>query len=361
MNRVRNCTLWGIASAVLVGLTLSQPAAAQCPSGWQRTQYRVASQDWSQAVQPLDLTTIPWAPAPAGMTASGPVTVGAGSMLASSGTAFFLLNSQDHTVYQMSFNSGVPYWTVSFKAPVENLSNIQVIQGLLYAWTTGGNLMAVYTDSTNPVAPVMRTSGAVSLGAPITGITFDGQNLWAAGGQNLWELTPATTSSRATLVNTYTLPGNAAGGMVFDGAHIWMLTTLPAQGPGIMGLIEIDPSSGQQVGSVAASVPATPSSANLIFDGYNVWFGTGQQLIKVNTATMATTNLHPNVPLNTVLSIDHYAVWATSGGSPVVAKMRGCDGQYIGALLLPDAPTEVAVVSGAHVITYQNTNMLSIR
>jgi hypothetical protein len=357
MNRALNCVLSVIALGILIGLMSPQPAAAQCPSGWGRSQYRIASQDWTSAVQPLDISAIPGS--------NGNIQIGYGSQLASMGDGgAFLLNSADHTIYHLTIGTGgaatgLPETTASYKisdalptpqSPINGtLQNIQVLGGLLYASTDAGSLIPLQSS------PLISTAGAFNFGGPIMGMTFDGQYLWAASGGYLWQLNPASVSSSGTklpvLVNKYPLTGVTVGAVAFDGTYIWMLANGSA-------LIKIDPSTGHQVTSVPARYF---TETNLLFDGYDLWFGNGQNGVsRMNPATMAVTKLTaPGVSVYTTMGLDRYAVWAESASG--IARFRACDGQFIGNLSLSSIPWQAVYDGAQHWITYKDTNMLSIR
>ncbi|MGA2116721.1 MAG: hypothetical protein ABSH56_18430 [Bryobacteraceae bacterium] len=362
MNRVLNCVLSGIALGIFICLMSSQPVAAQCPSGWGQSQYRIASNDWTSAVQPVDVSAI--------SGPNGTFQLGSGSEIASMGDGgAFLLNSGDHTIYHLTLATagpakGLPGWTGSFNIsdlpptpqnPVQGtLRNIQVLGGMLYAWTDAGSLMALASNPNNPVQ-FLFTAGAFNFGGSIAGITFDGQYLWGASGGYLWQLNPGSVSRASTtlpsLVNKYPMTGVTVGALAFDGNYIWIL----ANGS---GLIKIDPSTGQQVASASARYFTETS---LLFDGYDLWFGNGGNGVsRMDPATMTLTTLTaPGVSVYTVMGLDRDAVWAESASG--IARFRACDSQFIGNLALSSIPWQTVYDGVEHWITYKDTNLLSIR
>jgi hypothetical protein len=276
----------------------------------------------------------------------------------------FLLNSEDQTIYHLTLSTlgsaaGLPEATASYKisdalpvpqSPINGtLQNIQVLGGLLYASTDAGSLIPLQSS------PLISTAGAFNFGNPIAGMTFDGQYLWAASGGYLWQLNPASVSSAGTtlpsLVNKYPMAGVTPGALAFDGNHIWML----ANGTGLM---QIDPSTGQQVTFVRANYF---TGTNLLFDGYYLWFGNAARAVsRMDPATTTVTNLNaPGSSVYATMGLDRYQVWVESASG--IARFRACDGQSIGNLALPSMPWQAVYDGAEHWITYKDTNMLSIR
>ncbi len=357
MNRALNCVISGIALRIFIGLTSPQPAVAQCPSGWEQNQYRIASQDWTTTVQPVDISAIPGS--------NGNVPIGPGSQLATMGDGgAFLLNSSDHTIYHLTLSTlyaapGQPEVTASYKIsdapptpqfPINGtLQNIQVLGGLLYASTDAGSLIPLQSS------PLSSTAGAFNFGNPVAGMTFDGQHLWAVSGGYLWQLSPAIVSSAGTtlprVVNKYPMAGVTPGPLAFDGSYIWMLSN----GNGVS---QIDPSTGQQVTFVRTNYL---TGTDLLFDGYDLWFGNaGHAITRMDPATATVTNLSaPGVSVFATMGLDRHEVWAQSASG--IARYRGCDGKFIGTLALSSTPWQAVYDGTEHWITYKNTNMLSVR
>ncbi|MGA2116720.1 MAG: hypothetical protein ABSH56_18425 [Bryobacteraceae bacterium] len=349
-NRTWNSTLLGTASAIFLGLSLLQPAAAQClaKTEAQAGAYPIASGDWSTAsAVSLDATNLNDGSSGAAIALAPSV------QFASSGAGSNYLLSQG-VLYKVSVGTvpGTQTTGILSSSPqsVIGIQRIQFFGGQLYGW--GAALQA----------PVLPLAGPTT-GGPIAGVTFDGYYLWAASQGSLWKMTPAysytdgqgnTTTTGLTSVATYTMPaGVTLGDLAFDRNYLWMVSS-NASGQGLM---KIDPASGRQVGFVNTGV-----AGPLTFDGQYLWFSNGQGgLSEMDPVTMsiATVSAGGN-SVSSALTFDGNAIWAADASLNQADLVEACNGDYLGSMTLPTQPAQV-VFNGSHYwITYQQ-GRLSIR
>jgi hypothetical protein len=335
MKRISNFYATGTLSAIFILSGLSQPAAAQCPSTWDASNYEIASQDWSgQNSVPLNFTSLYYTPTGA------KIALGNGSEFASSGDTNYLLNAADHYVYKVTEGmlpgTQTPGILASAVTPWAGYTQIQVLNGQLYAW--------VNTRLGAPFANGLTFDA----GSSILGVTFDGQYLWVASSGYLWRLNPATATTAPSLAGKYSL-ASAAGPLTYDGRYIWMLSTNSSGN----SLVKIDPSIGQQIASVAAAASGSP-----VFDGVYFWFAAGSNgLAKMDPVSTNITQIPASAALSSSLGFDGVAVWAGNGSGAV--QVRTCDGRSLAAISLAGVPAQV-VYNGKHYwATYQNSNMVT--
>lgn len=349
-NRTWNSTLLGTASAVFLGLSLMQPAAAQClaKTEAQAGAYPIASGDWSAAPAiSLDATNLNDG------SNGAPIPLAPSVQFASSGAGSNYLLNQG-ILYNVSVGTvpGAQTTGILSSAPqtVSGIQRIQFFGGQLYGWGAGLQ------------APLLNLAGP-NTGGPIAGVTYDGYYLWAASQGSLWKMTPAfsytngqgnTTTTGLTSVATYTIPAGAAiGDLAFDRNYLWMVSS-NASGQGLM---KIDPASGGQVGFVNTGV-----AGPLTFDGQYLWFSNSQGgLSEMDPVTMkiATVSAGAN-SVSSALTFDGNAIWAADASLNQVDLVESCSSDYLGSIALPAQPSQVAFNGIHYWITYQQ-GLLSVR
>jgi DNA-binding beta-propeller fold protein YncE len=135
-----------------------------------------------------------------------------------------------------------------------NASGVISAEGRIFVTgqTTPGSLYQI--DPTQPAGAV--TTLTTSLGGNAIGISFDGSRIWTAntaGSVSIITLNPLS-------VSTVTLGFTFPGGILYDGANIWVTDV------GVDKLFKLD-SSGAIIQTVSmGSQPAFPA-----FDGTNIW------------------------------------------------------------------------------------------
>jgi glutamine cyclotransferase len=122
--------------------------------------------------------------------------------------------------------------------------------------TTQAQALATDTPPAQP-AEIVRTLGPLPGVAKVNGVTHDGQRLWAATGDRLLALDPA---SGAVL---RALPLACDAGSAFDGTHLWQLAEARID--------RIDPATGAVLGSIPA--PGQGRDSGLAWAEGSLWVG----------------------------------------------------------------------------------------
>jgi len=192
--------------------------------------------------------------------------------------------------------------TVSAVIPVSNNPRLLVFDGQ-FLWVAGttGQLFRVSTDPSVVPQPVdLRITSA------ITGMAFDGANLWVSTASNT---APSVLTVRVSDSTVHSVPFSFGNGpMAFDGANIWVTSAVSSASTA--SIIKIRASDGQSLGTF----PVGQNPQAVAFDGSDIW---------VTFQGAAPAGL-PN---------------PAAGG---VIKLRAADGSAIGVFPAGNQPTSIA-------------------
>ena len=186
--------------------------------------------------------------------------------------------------------------------PVNNNPRILVFDGQ-FIWVAGTNaqLFRVSTDPTVVPIPVN-----LNINTAVTGMAFDGTNLWVSTASNT---APSVLTVRVSDSTVHTVPFSFGNGpMAFDGSNSWV--TSAASSTSAASIIKMRASDGQSLGSFA--IGENPQA--VAFDGSNIWV-IFQGVTPPGLASPA------------------------SGG---VIKLRGGDGSAIGVFPAGNLPISIA-------------------
>lgn len=120
-------------------------------------------------------------------------------------------------------------------------------------------------------AEIVRELGPFAPGGKVHGVSHDGRHVWAALGETIVALDPASGAVARTLDHA----GDA--GTAFDGAHLWQIAE--------SRIDKIDPATGAVVASIPA--PGHGADSGLAWGEGSLWVGQyrGRQIHQVDPAT----------------------------------------------------------------------------
>ena len=122
-------------------------------------------------------------------------------------------------------------------------------------------------------AEIVREYGPFGGSKGVAGVSYDGQHVWAATGEQLLAIEPRTGEVARTLQHA------CDAGTAFDGKHLWQIAG---------GRIEkLDPASGAVLASIPA--PAAGGDSGLTWAEGSLWVGNyrGRKIHQVDPATGA--------------------------------------------------------------------------
>lgn len=122
-------------------------------------------------------------------------------------------------------------------------------------------------------AEIVREFGPFAGAGKVAGVSFDGDQLWAATGAQLLAIDPHSGAVRRTLQCA------CDAGTAFDGKHLWQIAE--------SRIDKIDPATGQVLASIPA--PGDGGDSGLAWAEGSLWVGNyrGRQIHQVDPATGA--------------------------------------------------------------------------
>ena len=120
-------------------------------------------------------------------------------------------------------------------------------------------------------AEIVREYGPFSEGGRVNGVSHDGQSFWAATGEKLIAVDPASGET------TRSLDRPCDAGTAFDGKHLWQIAE--------KRIDKIDPATGQVVASIPA--PGSGSDSGLAWAEGSLWVGQyrDRKIVQVDPAS----------------------------------------------------------------------------
>ncbi len=337
------------AVAVSIALTSAPALHGQCVSGLGVTPVQAGTQNFGLTSISQDFTTMVSAST---ADAAPPVSVPAFTKAIVSGTGVWALpvtapGYEYDPIYRLTLqptqNPGayeIMYQTQGFNLPPTAVTDL---------FSAGGTAWAISNGQIYNIAAAKGTGAAASFKGRIEGATSDGTYAWFS--TSLGSLVKINLAT-GTYAGTVTISDAALGSMSFNGDHLWV-----AQG---QNLLEVDPQSGTNLGPVQFG----GSISSVIFDGVYLWIGNGEKagLQKYDIHGLGFAgDLTPGGSGYGALTFDGAAISAYSFSSPVVTKVRACDMHQYPSTSLPAAPIS-AVFDGMHTWAfYANKGMISIR
>ena len=240
-----------------------------------------------------------------------------------------------------------------------NLGTFPVGQGPVgIAYGVGVIWVANYTDNT--VSGLDPGSGApvlsFNVGKAPHAIVFAAGAIWTAnyGDGTVTKFVPFGG------VNTYTVGGQSASGMAFDGTFIWVTDPLRNK---VWALQASDgtPKIGSPFGNV-------DHPAGIAFDGTNIWvaikdvnLGGGVTKLSIDGACVATCTFY--LANSNVLGIafDGTNIWLAMFDSNAVMKLRPSDAANLGIIAVGTHPLALAFDGSSMWIANQGSNTISRR
>lgn len=126
-------------------------------------------------------------------------------------------------------------------------------------------------QASTTVAEIVREYGPFASAENIHGVTYDGNNLWAATGSSLVAINPASNES----VRTLTCACDA--GTAFDGKHLYQIAETRID--------KIDPATGAVLASIPA--PGNGNDSGLTWAEGSLWVGQyrDRKIVQINPDT----------------------------------------------------------------------------
>lgn len=188
----------------------------------------------------------------------------------------------------------------------------------------------------DPAKPMTVPAGTSPLG-----LLFDGTNVWVSnlGSSNVTKIDADT----GNVVGTYAT-GNTPGGMAFDGTYLWIVSGAANT------ITKLVAATGQPAPGSPLTVASDPSG--IVFDGDSIWVAdfTGNQLVDIDPATNAVTNVPLTAGPNS-LAFDGTHVWATLTLADQVVKVAAATRTVGTPFSIPGGPLQLAYDGGNMWIT----------
>jgi hypothetical protein len=247
---------------------------------------------------------------------------------------------------------------------------------LAAAYLTSPNAAAIATDGANlwiagdDVEGISLSGGLPPRGGPLANgpagkMIYDGKYLWIShpNGIHPGTLTrvqpaPPPASPVITQVTVYNGSTFMAGitGLTFDGQYVWALYSDASHGS---ALYKLDPSTGV----VAASYTASDliNAKDLTYDGYSIWVADANKVARFDAATGARTGTYAASDARS-LRFDGIQMWVADRGSNSIVPIRACDGASVLKSFTTPAYPENVAFDGANLwATSPTSHTISIR
>ena len=180
------------------------------------------------------------------------------------------------------------------------------------------------TDTPVKTAEILREYGPFGAGTSIGGVSYDGRNIWAAGGTRLIAIDPASGEVARTL------DGPADAGTAFDGKHLYQIAEARIR--------KIDPATGEVLSTIPA--PANGGDSGLTWAEGSLWVGNyrGRKIQQIDPATGAVRRtIESNRFVTGVTWVDGelwHGTW--EGDDSDIRRVDPDSGRVLARLAMPD-------------------------
>lgn len=173
-------------------------------------------------------------------------------------------------------------------------------------------------------AEVVREYGPFAGSDTINGVSFDGQNVWAATGAALVAFDP----SNGKPVHTLAVPCDA--GTAFDGTHLWQIAEARID--------KIDPRSGEVLASIPA--PGAGTDSGMAWAEGSLWVGQYRQrkIHQIDPSNGAILRTIESDRFVTGVTWVDGALWHATGeaGQSDIRRLQVDTGEVLERLQMPD-------------------------
>ena len=204
-------------------------------------------------------------------------------------------------------------------------------------WLTGGGSLVDKVRASDLASTRFLVCEQIDC-AELTGIAFDGANVWIAD-----EKYPSIIKLRASddaVLGRFAVGGQPAG-VAFDGANIWVTNTLSNN---VTKLRASD-------GVVLGTFPVFSAPVAAAFDGVNIWVANvgsdNVTKLRASDGTVLGKFVVGHEPVGVVF--DGANIWVANKGSNNVTKLQASNGAKLGTFPLSYAPTGSMAFDGANI------------
>ncbi|WP_223639643.1 glutaminyl-peptide cyclotransferase [Corallococcus sp. EGB] len=194
-------------------------------------------------------------------------------------------------------------------------------------------------EETQP-AEILREYGPFDVASRVHGVTYDGANVWFAGGERLQAFDPVSGEP----VRTLDVPCDA--GTAFDGRHLFQL--------GEGRIRKIDPGTGQVLKTVPA--PGNGNDSGLTWAEGFLWVGQfrGRVIHQIDPETGAVLRTLESKRFVTGVTWTQGELWhgTAEGDSSDIRRIDPEDGRVLVRLTLPEGMTVTGLESDGGDIFY---------
>ena len=241
-----------------------------------------------------------WNGAPRWDLGFGLTTVGSlPFLLQSDGKDVWVADSGDGTVYRVEASDGkvLSHWTGATGA-------IGVLVALGRVFVTG-NTIPGKLFMINPSATAGAVATVATVGDSAGGVAFDGMHIWTAnGGGSVTIVTPGSTTPwpKTTVTKGFSSPVGA----IFDGSNVWVTDS----GDGTIKKLDA-------TGAILQTVSVGGEPQYPAFDGTNIWVptfsGNSVSVVRASTATVVATLTGNGLSSPNTAAFDGQRVLVTDG------------------------------------------------
>ena len=236
-------------------------------------------------------------------------------ILQSDGTDVWVPNTNDSTISRVRASDGklLETWTGA-----TSVVGVLVAMGQVFATGGGFNATVYMIDPSQPAGAVTAVTSAVS-GEPSGGAAFDGTRIWTAnGGTGVSIVTPGSTLPWPTTEVSAGL--GIVTGIVYDGTNIWVT--------GGTGLLKLD-ANGAILQTVAGAGGLFP-----VFDGANIWVPnfSSVAVVSASTGTLVSTLVGNGLNEGYAAAFDGERILVTNRAGNSVSLWRAADLAPLGSV-----------------------------
>jgi hypothetical protein len=290
-----------------------------------------------------------WTTTPHYDVALGTTTLTAATRISSDGLHVWVTDNLNDSVYRVRASDGklLDTWTGASGA-------YSALCAMGRVFVTGWNSSAHDLYMIDPASgPGVVTNVTTALGSAPRGIAFDGNKLWTSSDLSVSIVTPGPTLPWSVV--TTAAPGHLNGGIIYDGANIWVT------GFGLPGTLKkLDSSGGVLQIVTVGNSPEFP-----VFDGKNIWVPNESSntvtVVRASTGEVLATLSGNGLSFPTYAAFDGERILIVNTGGDSVSLWKATDLTPIGTFSTGDHTGPVGACSDGQYfwITLALTNQLA--